>query len=440
VSAEAAGDPAFDPGDLNDPVLPGPATEYPESTTEIPVASMTPEGPPRNDPPPPSWAWSAETGAATAPVAMVDAEPKASKRDRGGRSALVGGIAGALVGALIAGGLVVAFDDDPQPQPVRTQTEASDDDARPATVIVEPGDIRSILEAARPAVVRIDVGGPGGLEGTGTGFVIDSSGVIVTNAHVVDGSNTVMVHLADGRALEGDVVGADTRLDLAVVQVDEAGLPTLELGDSDELQVGDAVVAIGNALGLSEGSGATVTTGIISGLDRVVDVGSETLFNAIQTDAAINPGNSGGPLVDSNGRVIGINTAIASPETSNNVGFAISISSAKSVIDDLRAGREPQIAFLGVTSEPLSSDAAEELGVQQGALVAEVAPSSAAADAGIEVGDVIVEVAGAPVDSVEDVASAVRRQRAGDRIQVVIVRDGERQTFDVTLGERPQNT
>ncbi|MGH8978677.1 MAG: trypsin-like peptidase domain-containing protein, partial [Acidimicrobiia bacterium] len=257
-------DPAFDASDLNDPVPPAGTPEYPESTTEIPVASMSPEGPPRNDAPPPSWAWSAETGRASAPAATVDAEPKASKRSGGGKSALIGGVAGALVGALIAGGLVAAFDDDPEPQPVRTQTEASDD-ARPATVIVEPGDIRSILEAARPAVVRIDVGGPNGVEGTGTGFVIDSSGVIVTNAHVVDGSDTVMVHLADGRALEGDVIGADTRLDLAVVQVDEAGLPTLELGNSDDLQVGDAVVAIGNALGLSEGSGATVTTGIISG-------------------------------------------------------------------------------------------------------------------------------------------------------------------------------
>ena len=143
------------------------------------------------------------------------------------------------------------------------------------------------------------------------------------------------------------------------MKVDKTGLPTLELGDSDTLQVGDSVVAIGNALGLSEGSGATVTTGIISGLDRVVDVGNETLFNAIQTDAAINPGNSGGPLVDMNGKVIGINTAIASPQTSNNVGFAISISSAKPIIEALRDGKQPQIAFLGVTSQPLTADSSE---------------------------------------------------------------------------------
>ncbi len=277
---------------------------------------------------------------------QVDAGPverERSSRRSGLRSALVGGVAGALVGALIAGGLVVAFDDDPQPGQVTT-VETTDDTARPASQPVEPGDIRSILSAARPAVVRIDVGGSNSVtQGTGTGFIIDSSGVIVTNAHVVDGFDTVTVHTADGDALEGDVVGEDASLDVAVVQVDRTGLPALELGDSDALQVGDPVIAIGNALGLSEGSGATVTTGIISGLDRVVEVGQqEVLFNAIQTDAAINPGNSGGPLVDANGRVIGINTAIASPDTSNNVGFAISISSATPVIQALREGREPR--------------------------------------------------------------------------------------------------
>jgi S1-C subfamily serine protease len=394
----------------------------------------------------PSWAWSTEpTDPALRPAAGVPPDDKhpsdaAPAPKRGGvRSALVGGLAGALVGALVAGGLVVAFDDDPDPQPVRTQVETEDGTARPATVVVEPGDIRSILDAARPAVVSIDVGGRGELQGTGTGFIVAADGIIVTNAHVVDGFDDVTVHLADGDELPGQVVGSDTRLDLAVVQVDRGGLPTLELGDSDALQVGDAVVAIGNALGLSEGSGATVTTGIISGLDRVVDVGSETLFNAIQTDAAINPGNSGGPLVDMNGRVIGINTAIASPETANNVGFAISISSAQPIIDDLRAGRAPQIAFLGVTTEPLTANTADELGVDQGAVVGDVSEGSAAEQAGIQQGDVIVEVAGTTIDSVEDVASEVRKHRPDDDIDVVIVRDGNRQTLTVTLGDRPED-
>ena len=218
-------------------------------------------------------------------------------------------------------------------------------------------------------------------------------------------------------------------------------MPALELGDSDALQVGDPVIAIGNALGLSEGSGATVTTGIISGLDRVVEVGQqEVLFNAIQTDAAINPGNSGGPLVDANGRVIGINTAIASPDTSNNVGFAISISSATPVIQALREGREVQVAFLGVSSEPVTTQNSEELGVTQGAVVSEVTSGSAADEAGLEQGDVIVEVAGTKVDSVDDVASEVRKHSPGDVIDIVVVRDGDEQTLQATLGERPQDS
>ena len=183
-----------------------------------------------------------------------------------------------------------------------------------------------------------------------------------------------------------------------------------------------------------------MTTGIISGLDRVVDVGNETLFNAIQTDAAINPGNSGGPLVDSNGKVIGINTAIASPQTSNNVGFAISISSAKPIIDALRNGKQPQIAFLGVTSQPSRPTARARLGVDQGAVVADVASGSGAAKAGIKQGDVIVEIDGAKVDSNDDVASTVRKHAPGDQIDVVIVRDGKQQTVTVTLGERPQDS
>ena len=250
------------------------------------------------------------------------------------------------------------------------------------------------------------------------------------------------MHLADGRELEGEVLGTAPGFDLAVVEVNETDLPTVALGDSDELEVGAPVVAIGNALGRSEGSGATVTTGIVSGLDRIVQVDptnpDATLFNAIQTDAAINPGNSGGPLVDSEGRVIGINTAIADPAVSNNIGFAISISSAESIIDDLRAGRDPQVPFLGVATETVTPTIAEEVGVQQGAVITDVTPGSGAADAGIEEGDVIVELDGATIDRFEDVASEIRRHRPDDVIDLVVVRDGDEQTFSVTLSERPQ--
>jgi S1-C subfamily serine protease len=415
-----------------DQPLPQPERDA-ESGPDEPLPQPEPE-------PAPSWAWSTSTDAQPIVPPPVPESTERPRSRSGVRAALVGGVAGALVGALIAGGLVVAFDDDPESQRLRTTPATEDDSARPAQTIVTPGEIGSILDATRPAVVRIDVGGAAGAEGTGTGFIVDPSGVIVTNAHVVNGFDNVTVHLANGDELEGDVLGVDESHDIAVVQVDGENLPTLELGDSDALQVGDSVVAIGNALGLSAGSGATVTTGIVSGLDRVVDVGTETLFNAIQTDAAINPGNSGGPLVDASGKVVGINTAIASPDTANNVGFAISISSAKPVIDALRAGETPQTAFLGVTTEPVTPSVADDVGVDHGAIVVEVSPDSAAADAGLEEGDVIIEIAGREVDDVADVASEVRRHRPGDEIDVVIMRDGQEQTLRATLGERPEDS
>jgi S1-C subfamily serine protease len=318
--------------ETNEPPAYGSETPAYGSEAQTAASATPPE-------PAPSWAWSTEAppaSGATVPAAAGTATK--TKRNGGIRSALVGGVAGALVGALIAGGIVAATDNnDSTPQAVNA-VSATTDLAR----LNRPSRFWRLArshaaDASRPRGRAHRCRQQRLTQATGTGFIVDSSGVIVTNNHVVEGFNTVTVHTAAGDEMQGKVVGADATLDLAVVKVDKTGLPTLQLGDSDTLQVGDGVVAIGNALGLSEGSGATVTTGIISGLDRVVEVGNETLFNAIQTDAAINPGNSGGPLVDMNGRVIGINTAIASPDTSNNVGFAISISSAKPVIDALQS-------------------------------------------------------------------------------------------------------
>jgi S1-C subfamily serine protease len=363
-------------------------------------------------------------------------------RRAGMRTALTGGLVGALVGALVAGGLVVAFDDNTKTV-TRVETSAVTDattSAQHVTKPIVPGDISSILDAVRPAVVRIDVGSPSdGGEATGTGFIIDSSGVIVTNAHVVTGFKDVAVHLADGSQMKGKVVCEDDIDDLAVVHVDGKNLPTVALGNSDQLKVGDPVVAIGNALGLSEGSGATVTTGIVSGLDRIVRVENETLFDAIQTDAAINPGNSGGPLLDMNGKVIGINSAIASPDTSNNVGFAISIDSAKQIIADLRDGKQPQIAFLGVSTESVTPDMQSEVGTDQGAVVIDVTANSAADKSGLKQGDVITKIGDTKITSFEQVASSIRRRQVGDHVKVEILRNGDKQTIDVTLGKRPTN-
>jgi S1-C subfamily serine protease len=369
-----------------------------------------------------------------------------STRARVGVIALVCALIGALVGGAIAGGVVAKVNREDR-RALATSPGGSAFAARPSTALAKPGDIRSILDRVEPAVVRIDVtADPDSIDsqsGTGTGFVVASDGVIVTNAHVADAETTtaagqIVVTLSDGDSVRGRLVGEDRTQDLAVIKIDRTGLPTVPLGESDSLQVGDAVVAIGNALGIA--GSPTVTSGIVSGLGRTVRIsGTETLIDAIQTDAAINPGNSGGPLVDVNGRVIGINTAIADPSSANNIGFAISISSATPVLDDLRAGKTPRVAFMGVSTETITPSLVRlrKLDIQQGAYVAVVTPDEGADRAGVRKGDVMTEVDGERVTSNEDVVRIVREHRPGDELRVVVRRAGELKTLTVTLGELP---
>jgi len=244
------------------------------------------------------------------------------------------------------------------------------------------------------------------------------------------------VAFTNGDERPAELIGREAASDIAVLKVEAEGLATVELGDSDEVQVGDEVVAIGNALALD--GGLSITRGIVSGLHRTVSTNTgATLFGMLQTDAAINPGNSGGPLVDAAGRVVAINTAIANPQASNNVGFAIPIANAKPIIDDLRLGRPG--AFLGVGTVTVTPAIArqQDLGVTAGALVTRVTPGSAADEAGIREGDVIVSIAGQPVAETSDVQILVRRQRPGDAVEVVVNRAGETRTLRATLTERP---
>ena len=254
---------------------------------------------------------------------------------------LLASTAGGLAGAVIASGTLVLTDRSSgssfPPQPGR-QVQATG--SAPAS----HGDIAAILAKDVPAVVAITTdGGPalgrgGGGGGAATGFVTDAGGVIVTNDHVVADARSINVTTSDGKKLSARVLGQDASHDLAVLRVDATNLPAVELGNSDQVQVGDDVVAIGNALDLD--GGLSATRGIVSGLHRQIptETGAQ-LQGLIQTDAAINPGNSGGPLVDAQRRVIGINTAIANPNTAQNVGFVIPISQAKPIIDRLRGGQ-----------------------------------------------------------------------------------------------------
>jgi putative serine protease PepD len=384
----------------------------------------------------------AETPTAALAAARSQSEPGSdrapdARRSGGWRSALVGAVVGAVIGALVAGGIVaLAVDDD-----------AGSSSSGATAVVVRPsdrisshsGDIGTILKGAVPAVVAIvDDGGPDSGGAAGTGFVISSDGVIVTNNHVVEGAHEIQAVFSDGTTRDAKVLGRNEPSDLAVVKVDASGLPTIALGDSDRVQVGDDVVAIGNALALQ--GGLTVTRGIISGLHREVDTNTgSALEDVLQTDTAINPGNSGGPLVDAQGRVIGINTAIADPGSAQNVGFAIPISNATAIIEQLRQGRQP--ALLGVKTIDVDQAKVdgENVDVDQGAYVQDVTSGTAAARAGIKAGDVVVSVDGKPIASAAALGGAIRQHKPGDEVTIELDRQGDSVTVHATLTEAPDS-
>ncbi len=266
-------------------------------------------------------------------------------------------------------------------------------------------------------------------QAAGTGFVLSADGYIVTNDHVVDGATDITVHFSDGKDVPATIVAADRTGDLAVLKADRTGLTPLPLGTSDALQIGDQVVAIGNALDLS--GQPTVTTGIVSATGRSLDEPNGThLTHLLQTDTAINPGNSGGPLLDMQGQVVGINTAIAG--SAQNIGFAIAIDPAKTLIDQLQSGKVPAHALLGVETQPLPSG--------DGAQIANVTAGSAAATAGLRVGDVITKVDTDTITSPDDLATAIAGHQPGDKVTVTYQRDGATKTTTVTLGARPTTT
>ncbi len=327
---------------------------------------------------------------------------------------------------------------------------SSDDDesanAARAAVTTPDGamDIRSILESVEESVVTIEtsVNAQGGVfEGAGTGVVLSADGLIMTNAHVIAQSDGITVRTFDGAEYDATLVGSEPSNDLAVIRVEGGDeLVPAELGSSEALLVGEPVIAIGNALNL--GGQPSVTTGIVSAVNRTIDGPDGRLADLIQTDAAINPGNSGGPLVDSSGAVVGINTAII--EDSQNIGFSIAIDSAKPVIEDLQQGNgeiTPDTPRLGVTTVPVDSVADEvreqfEIETDDGAFVVEVVPDSGAAAAGIEQGDVIVAVDGEEITSNEQLGEVVRDHEAGDSIEITFERGGEEQTVTAEIGRQ----
>jgi S1-C subfamily serine protease len=305
-------------------------------------------------------------------------------------------------------------------------------------------DIQDLLARVQPTVVQINTAASSGQQGAGSGFVYDAEGLILTNAHVIEGADEISVTFFDGSASGAELVGSFPDEDVAMIRVEGMdGLEAAVLGSSDALEVGEDVVAIGNALGL--GGQPTVTTGIVSALNRSIDDGvGGVLTNLIQTDAAINPGNSGGPLLNAQGEVVGINTAKI-PDASN-IGFALSIDAIRPLIEDLRDGNGDITAdtpFLGVSTLPLNSDDVPQALLDQfniterrGLIISEVTPESGAEAAGLEPGDVIREVDGQEIDDNEALGEIIRSKEVGDTISVAYDRMGERAEVTVTLGRR----
>lgn len=324
--------------------------------------------------------------------------------------------------------------------------------------------VAEINKRVRPAVVQITnnqkqtgrfgSNGPAIPAGVGTGFIYDKRGFIMTNNHVVEGASSLTVATTDNKTYDAKIIGTYPDNDLAVIQINGNGdLPTVPLGDSSQLQVGDPVVAIGNALALD--GGPTVTSGVVSALGRTVQEpgdssqgsqatqGGALLIDTIQTDAAINPGNSGGPLLNGRGEVIGINTLVAGQAepgvTAQGIGFAISINSAKPVADALMNHQPVPRPFVGISYGPLSptQDAQLNLPANTGAVIATVQSGSPADKAGLQKNDVILKIDGQDVRGESGFPSLLLRHKPGDTITLTILRGSKQQDVQVTLAQAP---
>ncbi len=277
--------------------------------------------------------------------------------------------------------------------------------------------------------------------GTGSGFIVSSDGLILTNAHVVDGADKVTVTLKDGRTLNGTVLGTDSLTDMALVKIEADDLLAVAFGDSDQLQIGEWAIAIGNPLGLDN----TVTTGIISATGRnssQIGVGDKRV-DFIQTDAAINPGNSGGPLLNANGEVVGINTAII--RNAQGIGFAIPINTARNIAEQLIAKGRVDHPFLGVRMASLTPEIREqlrntrefEIADEEGVLIVEIVPNSPAARAGLRTGDVIKSINGQAIKIPDQVQQAVEKTKIGERLSLQLARQGRVIDLNVEVGVMP---
>ncbi len=395
-----------------------------------------------------------EPASTVAPLPVTDGAVGATRTGRGGMGTVLG--AALLSAALASGGTVLALNasgafDRPAAVASTPNVTSVGANNQPITIDESSATI-NVAAQASPAVVRITVGGSVDTStgiipdtGVGSGVIYDSRGWILTNRHVVEGSDTLSVELNDGRVLRGTVYGIDTLTDLAIVKVEGTDLPVAQLGQSSSLKVGQLVVAIGSPLGTYSNS---VTSGIVSAKGRTITTdGNQNLNNLIQTDAAINPGNSGGPLLDAAANVVGVNTAIAAD--SNGIGFAIPIDIARPIMEQAVAGEPLARPYMGVVYQPIDKQFADtnNLAVDEGALVQRggtqgspspaVVPGSPADDAGIREGDIIVKVNDQAIDGDHPLDATLSEYAPGDTVTIELLRGGESTTVQLTLGTRP---
>ena len=434
------------------------------------VASFSPPPEPRQDWSAPGWTEptpvrpTPEHWFESAPTARVSAAPSPDSAPR--RSAGPGVVlSAALLSAVLAsGGTFIALSAtgalDRPAAPASSSNAVSANAGKQPVTIDESSAIIDVAAKAGPAVVRItsesagagssfDPNNPGSgqipSEGVGSGVIFDPSGWILTNRHVVAGSDKLTVELKDGTTYSGTVYGIDTLTDLAIVKIEATGLTAATMGDSDGLKVGELVVAIGSPLGTFSN---TVTSGIVSATGRQIQTEGSQLDNLIQTDAAINPGNSGGPLLDSTAAVIGINTAIARDST--GIGFSIPINIARPLMEQAKAGKPLARPYIGIRYESIDKQLAktESLPVEKGAWISPkpdstgkpaVNPGSPAEAAGIKPGDIIVAIGATTIDTEHPLNAVLAQNAPGDTVDLKILRAGQTLTISVTLGTRPPN-
>ncbi len=427
-SADVSREPQpYAPPTVGDPT-PAPIADDAASTAPVATATTTQEH--VHTP-----IWDPRTGTFGTSERPADKAPR-------NRSTMRAALAGGIVGAIVAAAVAIPVARMAAPDGATTTIERRIASDLPATQ-GRSTSIADIASKARPWVVNIDVSssqqtllGAAQVSGTGSGIILRSDGHIITNAHVVEGAQSIAVTLASGDEVSAKLIGADPETDVAVVKVNRNDLPAAVIGSVKDVVVGDTAVAIGSPLGLEQ----SVTAGIISALGRRVERPDQSpLFDMIQTDAAVTQGNSGGALVDAAGAVIGVNSAIAaSPEVgAEGIAFAIPIDVAVAVAEELVNSGRATHPWLGVTGGNITPETAEEFGVEEGAFIREIVQGGPADRAGLRPNDVVVEFAGEPIESMDDLVVAIREHKVGEAVTMVVVRDGKRIDIAATLGDKP---